>query len=484
MGLRTLRLDLDDQDIIVSGDIDGLSDELCYDHKKWNVSKQRTEIESVAMSVPVGDNMLSAPAGLWGRIEAWGKARGVRVVLNDLRENFPKPDFSKMHGFRFSQSALLKQMLSANRSGLLEAPTRYGKTTLIINTIRAFPGIKTVVTAPGIDLLKQLEADLKLQLPERDVQLLYGDGRKRIPSQDVTVCSMDSLGKCDLDNTQLLICDEPHSVCTEGRTPLLQAFKRARRYGFGATMGGRSDNKASWKEVDIRVEALFGPILARRTFVEAVEEGAICPIDVLLIDWPVPEKDYATKSAAFGDLFWENAKLAEALRDISGALPSDWQTVFFISNEDQADYLQRRLGESGHRIAMAKVLTTKGREELFSQMASGEVTRAIASTIYSTGVTFPNLRVVVNVDGVGAYISAVQKPGRLAEIRPGKKSGILIDFAVRVVRNPTLKRENMYCSMLEGLSRKRQQIYAEKGYRIHRCNGDSASVLGALINLL
>ena len=61
-------------------------------------------------------------------------------------------------------------------------------------------------------------------------------------------------------------------------------------------------------------------------------------------------------------------------------------------------------------------------------MARNEVKRCSASNIYSQGVTFPQLRVVVNAVGGGANTSAVQKPGRVAQLQPGKRCGVVIDF--------------------------------------------------------
>jgi hypothetical protein len=80
-------------------------------------------------------------------------------------------------------------------------------------------------------------------------------------------------------------------------------------------------------------------------------------------------------------------------------------------------------------IAMDKLMKNKKeRQELFAKMKANEIKRCICSNIYSTGVTIDELRCEINCCGGGAGIMATQKPGRLAEVKPNKPEGIMIDF--------------------------------------------------------
>jgi superfamily II DNA or RNA helicase len=357
-------------------------------------------------------------------------------------------------------------------------------TTLMINTCRVFPNVMTAVVAPGKDLLKQLHADFTEKLPGRQVHGLWSGGPNKIPSDDITVCSMDSLEKLNFRDTRLVLIDEPHAAVTETRGYLLNSFERARRIGFGATLEGRFDG------ADMLIEAVTGPILAKRTFAEAVAEGAVCNIDVISIDYPIEKRWHFDRNAAYRVNFWNNDKLADCLAWLSNiALPPEWQVLFFISNEKQADFLQAKMGKESHVVAMAKKMTGRAeRNELFDRMATGEVRRCIASNIYSTGVTFSNLRAAVNVDGSGAFISCVQKPGRLAEIRPGKKSGILFDFDIRISDKNTYGiaevTRDRFSDLMVSDSRRRHAIYDKKGYRTHKVPFDPEAILTTLKGLL
>jgi hypothetical protein len=326
-------------------------------------------------------------------------------------------------------------------------------TTLIKNTLRAFPNVNTVVTAPGADLVKQLYEDLKESLPHREVKLI-GAGSTQAPGDDINVASMDSLHKCDASACKLLLIDEPHACVTNSRLPELAKFDKARRFGYGATLKGRFDQR------DILIEALIGPVLAERTFKEAVAEGAVCPLIVYMIVVPLngqlDDRDRAYKSQLF-----QGERVAKAVKWICHELlPQEWQTLLFIKNEDQAEYYLDWIGQDG-TIAMAKRMTKKEREALMERMRGDEIKRCLASEIYAQGVTFNHVRALINLSGGGANTSTIQKPGRLAEVRPDKKCGVVFDFMfsmgqARGAGAMALNRESMA----------RVKTYMEKGYEI------------------
>ena len=336
-------------------------------------------------------------------------------------------------------------------------------TSMIGNTCRAFPTLKTVITAPGIDLIQQLESAMREACPGRDVRGIYSGSKHKEQGEGITVVSMDSLEKCDFDGTKLVLVDEPHAVVTDSRGMFLNSFRYARRLGFGATLEGRYDRS------DILIEALLGPILSRRTFLEAVAEGAVCQIDVLIINLPFKDKNLFRRDTAYKKAFWLNPEVASIVKLIQDTMPRDWQILSFINNEDQADYLHSLLPDN--TVAMAKKMKgKKERRALFDKMASGEITRCIASNIYSTGVTFSNLRCAINMEGGGAFITCVQKPGRLAEVREGKRSGIMVDF--RLIPERDEDESNMTSNrsmggLLASDSFRRIKIYRDKGYRLH-----------------
>lgn len=435
--------------------------------------RQRRELiyerKEVYRLVPAGaSSILVTYEGFWEKIQKRLTARGVTVNLIDRRVAYPNPLYTSMSGFRFSQQALLYQALMQGHSGLIGAPTRYGKTTLMINTARAFPTLCTVVTAPGADLTQQLYQAFKAALPHRNIVMLGAGSRAKFPSEDITVCCMDSLHRCDTGRTELMLIDEPHASVTTERIVKIVEFEKARKYGFGATLKGRFDGK------DALIEGLIGPVLAERTYQEAVAEGAICPLVVLGLNLHVdPRRAFYNRDQAYNALLFRNPHAAQVVAKIAREIvPADWQTLIFIKNEKQAELYAEEIGPEG-TIIMAKRLTNKEREALTDQMRKGEIQRCLASNIYSQGVTFPDVRVLINTEGGGDNTSAIQKPGRLAEIRPNKACGIIIDLIYTLEHPETIDNYSMsdhkWLHLIKD-SEARLRAYRRLGYHVEMVN--------------
>lgn len=398
--------------------------------------------------------------GMTDRVMQHCRENGIPFCLHDRRLPFRRPNLQAFRGLRLGQPALLAEFLSKERSGILEAPTRYGKTGLMANTCRAYPGIPTVVTAPGLDLVKQLYEDFKSWLPERDIKLI-GAGRKsaRYQGPDITVCSIDSLHRCDPGVTELLLIDEPHAIATDDRIAYLDQFHKARRLGFGATPSGRFDGR------DCLIEGLIGPVLARRTFQEAVKEGAICNIIVMMIGITVNECTGRQYNTLYKRLLWENPAVAAALQVIDKMLPPDWQRLGFVQTKDSAQFFRQYFPHAS--VAIASDMTPTERDALKAGMTDGSVKLCFATSIYSQGVTFPDLRVIYNLAGGAPYTSAIQKPGRLAQVRPGKIAGLMFDFEfILPCQNQNQNQVSGPIWQIIRQAGSRRKVYDSKGYQI------------------
>ena len=341
-------------------------------------------------------------------------------------------------------------------------------TTLMVNTLRAFPNLRTVVAAPGVDLCNQLYDDITGDrgIKNREVKLLCSGSRHKQQSQEpngITICSVDSLFKCDGTDTELLLADEPHEFVTDKRLDMLSEFTKARRYGYGATLTGRFDNR------DIIIEGVFGPVLAERTYIQAVQEGAICPINVLFLDIEIEPKNYRDRDAAYKGLLFRNRGMANIAKKICHeVIPNDYQTLLFIKEEKQADLYLDIIGHEA-TVAMAKKMNKSQREEITEKMRNGEIKRCLCTDIYVQGVTFPDSKVLVNLEGGGNNTSAIQKPGRLAQIRPGKKCGILIDFNFTFPGIMEDYKGEAWTALVAD-SKAREKAYTDKGYGIYHVN--------------
>ena len=377
--------------------------------------------EKVLLYRIVESGVVTTFQGLLPRVVAELKKLCLPFKFQDLRSKLPAPKLSLAQGFRHGQRLLFLQMLGQNRSGICKAPTRYGKTAIIANTLRVYPGVRAVVTAPGVNLLSQLESDLKKWLPGREIRGIYSGSKGKKISQDITLVSMDSLHRCEPETVRLLLVDEPHAAAAPSRIQSMMEFKNARILGFGATTTGRFDG------ADKLVEGIIGPTLAEKTFREAVAEGAICPIVVYVLKVPFYTWDCRRRDAAYRHLIFKNKEFNTLVQDLlKNNVPADWQAIIFIDEIKQADLMQTLVTDGV--IAVASRMSKEQRQETYDRMVRAEIKRCIATDIYATGLTFPDLRVLINASGGGGAITSTQKPGRLAQVRPGKTAGYVIDF--------------------------------------------------------
>lgn len=437
----------------------------------WKTVSRKYRLDPFEQIRSPGFTGLRTYAGFWLKIREFLDAAKITWEMRDHRTPLPKPDFSKMFGFRFKQRELLEKALSFEMSGLIGAPTRYGKSTLIVNTCRAYPGIDTVILIPGADLLKQTVDDMRKALPYREVVGMGGSYRTKYQSKDITVCSMDSMHKLNED-TRLILIDEPHSSVTESRLPELMRFRRARKIGFGATLDGRYDKR------DPLIVGAIGPVLVNRTYLEAVAEGAICPLVIICVAVPVTveeSKRYRSRDNAYKSLFWLSPKVREiALWLGDQVIPPDKQVLFFIKREEQAHFLHEA-AQLPMTVAVAQLMTSGQRRDTLEAMKAVEITRCASTDIYSTGVTFSQLRYVINLSGGGGSATAIQKPGRLAEVIPGKKYGVMVEPFF--ITDPNAGQDGVakiFRSVAGGLCRDSQarlKEYRKRGYIIEFVKG-------------
>lgn len=406
--------------------------------------------------------------GLWRSLYDYLLEKGHKVQLIDKRRPFPSYDLSKaMVCLKEYQKVWIVDALLAETSGLIGAPTRFGKTYGMEAICRAFPDKKIVITAPGVDLCGQIYDHFMERMKHRNIHGVYTGSKNNVQSDGITICSVDSLEKMDPDDTDILIIDEPHAVVSEERLPQIARFTKSVKYGFGATLKGRFDKK------DRLIEAIIGPVLSNVTYKEAVAMGAIAPLKVAIIEIPFSKDSVpgrrVDRQVVYKRLLTQSKKVADIVKKtMEEAIPPDWQTMAFIVDEKQADYFMQEAMPPHGTVAMAKKLTPSERKKLTKAIAAGTYQRVLASNIYVQGVTFPDLKVVLNLAGGGANTTAIQKPGRLLQTRPGKNYGVMVDFLFKCRDEALEERHQPPWRCITGECWARMNAYEEIGYDIVR----------------
>jgi len=293
----------------------------------------------------------------------------------------------------------------------------------------------TVVVTPGVDLAKKNAQALEDILGnERDVGLVCTGIRDF--SDDVQVITPESLHNIDLKNCGLLLYDEVHTLSSSRADSVMEAT-HAIRYGFSATPTGRCDG------ADLVVEGCFGPIVYKKTYQEAVEDGAVVPIEVIWIPTSMPRRwrQFKTRDGTYRNGVWNCGDFHQLTKNILDKIPEDMQTLAVVDKLSHMDNLLQYAPELAYvhgserdkDLVKLEPKTLKGiprkkREEIYKLVESGEAMRVVSSGIYRTGVDFPKLAVLLNLAGMQSSIINTQLPGRTGRTSDGKDCAFLIDF--------------------------------------------------------
>jgi len=415
------------------------------------------------------DGSLIASAGFISRITNHLRTCGVTVKFEDCRErHLPEPDFSNLDQTKEGQDDMIAAIV-ANDYGIIESPCGSGKSWIIRQMCKMWPKARIIITSYTIDIVRQIYADLQEMFPCHELGM--AGGGESADKQRI-ICAVDkSLGHCDLDSCDLFIYDEVHRAGAPETKKMIGRVRNAKMIGFSASPKGRGDN------TDLEVEALFGPIVYRQSYQKVQQAGSIVPIRAYIFDTSkCYNQNYMTTTALERNLIWKsrdrNQVIAEAVKWITQELGGDPQILITVKTVTHAVHLGKLLPDFVLNYATMKYddknewarkglidpskhpLTAYQREQNYNRFRSGVLRRVISTGVWSTGVDFKGLNVLVRADAQASAIANVQIPGRVSRASDGKDIGVLIDF--NDAFNPTLQQRAF----------KRFATYRKKGWQV------------------
>lgn len=342
---------------------------------------------------------------------------------------------SNIESFRPKQRECL-DAISKSDCGIIDAPTGFGKSVIILMICLLYPKAKIHVVTTGKDLVNKTVRLLSIFLPNIGK---VGCGKKQF--ERVTVISADSLHLSDGDADFLLV-DEAHELMAPSYNEGLIKYRYSRNFAFTATPTGRADG------ADKKLESLFGPTIFKLTYQEAVKLGLVVQIDVHWLDviGDNPAANYVDKLAKKRHGIWRNysrnKKIADALQPFL-----DDQILILVDTIEHAIYLRQhlpsfelcydKLSEQDRRYYVKLdllnenelVMSSAHREEMRIQFEEQKLKHVIATGVWATGVSFDALPVLVWAGAGKSEIKSTQIPGRVCRVHDpsGKQAGILID---------------------------------------------------------
>lgn len=383
--------------------------------------------------------------GLQPRIEATLTALGYVVVVKDInpvhpRTNRFREDWDNVvrnFSFKSRQDDCLVKIATHTR-GIVNAPTGFGKSFMFKAIGLLFPDARIIITTRRKDLVEAIRLDLSTTLPNIGQ---VGGGQRRVGR--ITVVTSDSLHRIDPHDVDIVLGEEVHELAADSYANELARFNYSRMYGFTATPTGRMDNAHA------RLESLFGPIIFSMSYQEAVDLGLVVPIRVRWLDvrGDNPCAGMAdTPRRRWG--LWRNALRNRIIADAAQEFDDNEQVLIMVTTFEHAVYLRQFLPEftlcyaersddadfdryvkNGMLPEDEPKMTSQRRQLLRQEFASNKLKKVIATDVWSTGVSFNGLAVLIRADARGSEIMDTQIPGRVCRLNPatGKLEGLIID---------------------------------------------------------
>jgi superfamily II DNA or RNA helicase len=389
------------------------------------------------------------PKGFSHRVYGLCQEFGAPVEIVDYPPPLPNPerfhtDFNRVFA-RMDLKAKQDECIAAisvSEGGIIVAPTGFGKSFLFGAICMMHPNARIHVITKRKDVMQRLLRHLVKFIP--DVGQV-GGGQRRWGR--VTVITADSLhlvdhtpGEC----ADIVLYDEVHEAAAPSYSVELAKYQHVRMFGFTATPEGRFDGAHH------RLEGLFGPRIFEMTYQEAVQHGLVLPVQVEWIDvrMPVNPCEFKKDTAKERWGIWRNQFRNNLIAQKANEFDSDDQVLILVRTLEHAVYLKQELPDfklcydkmdTDQYEALVKkgmldkltepAMTPQIRDKMSKDFEAGTLKKVIATDVWSTGVDFPQLSVLIRADARASEIMDIQAPGRVVRRHDasGKDHGLVID---------------------------------------------------------
>lgn len=346
------------------------------------------------------------PSGLLYIVKKFLSKAKYEVKDNRVKPSRPhKFKLNMTHAPRIGQKASSEAAVKFCK-GTIVQPTGYGKTVSMALAVSLI-GRKALIVVPNLTLKRQTQADM---------DRLLGKG-------GVKVENIDSSAIETFKDFDVLIIDEAHhSAAKTYRRLNRKCWDHAYyRLCYTATPF-RSRN-----EEQLLMESLTGPVIHRVTYAQAVDEGAVLPVEAYYFEVPKTKTKGYTWQEVYRDLVVNNTERNFLIAEIMNRfIEAKVSTLCLVKEIKHGENLMELT--TGHFVYGDNAFN----EKLLSKFNTGGLLPAtlIATTgIVGEGVDTKPCEFVI-IAGLGKSRSAfMQQVGRALRTHPGKNSAKVIIFS-------------------------------------------------------
>jgi superfamily II DNA or RNA helicase len=432
-----------------------LESRLCYNHNTFNrptyfsnKSGITTEVRRVFQYDSYGN--LVCPKGFFSKLRSDVQSFGYNVIINDMDEAYYSSeafayDLNKLDGriqLKDKQDECLAAIMSS-RGGIIVGPTGFGKSFMFGAVCLAYPNAKIHVVTRRVDVMKRLYGSLSKLIPSLGI---VGSGNNSWSR--VTVITADSMHKITHDGDRLadiLLYDEAHEAVAPSYQAELGKYRKTKKFGFTASPDGRADG------AHFMLEAIFGPRIFEMSYSDAVVVDLVVPIKVEWVKVHSCDTSCSDLNGVSKERWgiWRNNHRNKTIADKANQYDDDEQVLIMVKSVEHAVYLKQHLPnfslcydtmdpmdysryERNGMLDSDKepLMTPARREQMRLDFEKGKLKKVISTDVWSTGVDFAQLSVLIRADARASKIVDIQAPGRVARKhdQSGKTYGLVIDF--------------------------------------------------------
>lgn len=278
-----------------------------------------------------------------------GFVQRVRSLCPGVRarnERHPMPVPNKeaaMAGLdKFWEGVVVKAVESDG--GIVCIPDALGELDMTAAILRAFPheallyaGLPmSVVAVPDDEMAKAVVAKLQAVFPNRDIGRV--SARRYSDADDILVATYGSLKNISCQPVGVFIACDLSGTDVKPYVESISMLRDAARWGICSTPLG------DMPEDDMTLEGLFGHVVARATYSEAAEAGAVVPITVCWLPAPKPtEFGRGPFELLEAKAMQDNPRFCDLVADIVQAVPSDVGVIVTTARRAFANKLAKRV---------------------------------------------------------------------------------------------------------------------------------------------
>jgi len=397
---------------------------------------------------------LSLPRGCFDDAMALLEEHSITAVIDDKREPGEKIKSLKFLGKLRKDQSKAVTALTKHNTGILHAPTAFGKTVTAIGII-AKRKTNTLILTHSRQLLDQWKERLKSFLPEAEIGVI-GGGKKK-PSGQIDIATYQSLiNKKDntidplIQDYGQIIIDECHHISAPRFETVLNEVRAKYVLGLTAT----PDRQDGHQKI---IFMLAGPIrhMVTSNHTDKFEQQVIVK---QLYNQPPLKLVNGEERPRISDVYqWlcqDQSRSHSIVADVIDEITKGKHPLIITERREHAELINQLLMEKEiHSVSLRGAMRAKERKTANEQLPNAQVVVATGKYI-GEGFDLPRLDTLFLTMPIAWKGSLAQYAGRIHRESAGKDKVTIFDYV------------DASLPMLQRMFNKREKGYKAMGYQI------------------